>query len=161
MDILIIIISALLLLAGIAGCILPVLPGLPIAFGGLLLADWHFNFYTGRFLWIMFAMVIIISILDYYLPIWTAKRFGATRYGVIGSFIGMLLGIFLTPVGMIMGTIIGAIVGDLLAGKNTRDALRSGLATVGGTFISTGIKLVGAGIMTWHFVKSTISYYAD
>lgn len=67
MDILIIIISALLLLAGIAGCILPVLPGLPIAFGGLLLADWHFNFYTGRFLWIMFAMVIIISILDYYL----------------------------------------------------------------------------------------------
>ena len=161
MDIAITIIVSLLLLTGIAGSILPVLPGLPIAFGGLLLADWHFNFYTGRFLWMIFAMVIIISILDYYLPIWTAKRFGATRYGVIGSVIGMLLGIFLTPVGMIMGTIIGAIIGDLLAGKNTRDALRSGLATVAGTFLSIGIKLVCVGIMTWHFIKSTISYYAD
>jgi len=105
------------------------------------------------------ALVIIISVLDYYIPIWTAKRYGATRSGIIGSILGMLIGMFLTPIGMIAGTIIGAIAGDVLAGKSHTEAIKSGLATFVGTIASIGLKLITAGIMTWYTVKAIIQFF--
>lgn len=110
-------------------------------------------------MWLWLVVVIIVSLLDYYIPVWTAKRYGATRSGIIGSIIGMLLGMFLTPIGMIAGTIIGAIAGDLLAGKPRNEAIKSGLATFAGTITSIGLKLIASGIMTWYTIKAVVRYF--
>lgn len=146
-------------LSGIVGCILPALPGLPVNYIALLLLYFKFNSFSGNFMWLWLIVVIIVSLLDYYIPVWTAKRYGATRSGIIGSIIGMLLGMFLTPIGMIAGTIIGAITGDLLAGRPHNEAIKSGFATFAGTMASIGLKLMASGIMTWYTVKAIISYF--
>jgi len=161
MDIVIVVVCAFLLLVGFAGCIIPIVPGLPIAYAGLLLADWRFNFFTGNYLWLMFLAIIVMTILDYYLPIWTAKRYGATSYGIAGSIIGMIAGMFLSPVGLIAGTIIGAIAGDMLAGRSGKQALLSGMATFAGTVLSIGLKLVVAGLMLWDFTVASYKYFTS
>ena len=89
------------------------------------------------------------QVLDYVIPVWGAKVFGATKQGIYGSIIGMLAGTFLTPVGMIAGLLIGAIVGDMVAGKKFSDALDSGLGTFIGTMAGIAIKLIVSGIMTF------------
>lgn len=156
MDYFIAIVAILLSIAGIIGCILPALPGLPVNYVGLVLMWYRFESFSNTFMLIWLGLVIIISVLDYYIPIWTAKRYGATRSGIIGSILGMLIGMFLTPIGMIAGTIIGAIAGDVLAGKSHTEAIKSGLATFAGTIASIGLKLIASGIMTWYTVKAII-----
>lgn len=94
-------------------------------------------------------LTFIIVIIDFLLPSWFAKKFGATKSGIWGSFIGMFIGIFFTPVGMIAGLLLGAILGDLLAGRTSRQATRSGVATFFGTLLSTGLKLGVAGTISF------------
>ena len=138
----------LLCIAGLAGCIVPGIPGPPLNFAGMLLMQYvekPFETYT----LIIFGFITAVTvIIDFFLPVWFAKKFGATKWGIWGSFIGMFIGIFFTPVGMIAGLLLGAILGDLLAGRTSRQATRSGLATFFGTLLSTGLKLGAAGTMS-------------
>ena len=100
MDIIWIIIGATLILIGIIGSILPALPGTPIAYAGLLALKLHSTassqLTNSILLWLAF-FVIIITILDYYLPIWGTQKFGGSKWGKWGSTIGLILGVF-TPV---------------------------------------------------------------
>ena len=96
---------------------------------------------------ILGVLTVLFLILDYFIPVWIAKKYGATRQGIIGSMIGMIVGIFFTPIGMIMGIIAGAIIGDMMAGRNTSDATKSGIATFFGTMLAIGLKLILSGIM--------------
>lgn len=104
-------------------------------------------------------IVVVIVVLDYYLPIWTAKKFGATRQGIIGSIIGMLLGIFFTPIGMIGGLIAGAIIGDMIAGRSRGEAVKSGLATFFGTLVTIGVKIIVSGIMCFYLFYEIAEHY--
>lgn len=94
-------------------------------------------------------LTAFILVIDFMLPVWFAKRFGATKQGIWGSIIGMIAGIFFTPIGMILGLLLGAIAGDLLAGRTSGQATRSGVATFFGTFLSIGLKLGIAGVITF------------
>ena len=127
---------------------MPGIPGPPLNFAGMLLMQYvekPFETYT----LIIFGFITSVTvIIDFFLPVWFAKKFGATKWGIWGSFIGMFIGIFFTPVGMIAGLLLGAILGDLLAGRTSRQATRSGLATFFGTLLSTGLKLGAAGTMS-------------
>lgn len=147
MDFILIILAILLCVIGIAGCILPGLPGPPLNYVAVWLLQWAFQPFSTGFLILWFCIVLIISVLDYFLPIWTARRFGASREGIILSLVGMMAGIFLTPIGMIGGLIAGAILGDLLAGRKIRSAIASGAASAFGTLISVGLKLIVSGIL--------------
>jgi len=90
------------------------------------------------------------------LPIWIAKKYGATKYGIWGSIIGMILGIFFTPVGMVLGMLIGAIVGELIGGNNSAGAVKSGLATFAGTLLSIGLTLVVSVVLSAYiFIELT------
>lgn len=143
-----VILSLILALAGIIGCVFPGLPGHPLNYLAMWCLQWAFHPFSIATLIVFGILTIVVLVLDYYVPIWTAKKFGATKQGIIGSMLGMIVGFFFTPIGMILGTIMGAIIGDMVAGKTSSQATKSGIATFFGTLISIGMKLVLSGVMT-------------
>ncbi len=143
-----IVLALILTLTGIIGCVFPGLPGHPLNYLAMWCVQWAFHPFSTSTLIVFGILTIVVLVLDYYVPIWTAKKFGATKQGIIGSMLGMIIGFFFTPIGMILGTILGAIMGDMIAGKSSTQATKSGLATFLGTLISIGMKLVLSGVMT-------------
>ena len=158
METVLIIIAVLLSLIGIIGCIVPGLPGVPLNFIAMLLLQWAFQPYSISTLIIFGVLTVVVTVLDYMIPIWTAKRFGATKQGIWGSVIGMVVGIFLTPIGMILGTLLGAIIGDLIAGRTATQATRAGLGSLFGTLVTIGVKLALAAVLTFSVVWEVIAF---
>ena len=143
MDVLLFIVSALLMLVGIIGSVVPALPGPPLSYVGLLLLQLTDKVqFSTSFLVVWGIVVLAVTILDYLLPIWTTKKVGGSKAGINGSIIGMVVGIIFTPIGMILGTLLGAIIGEIIGGALGDKALKSGLATFVGTMLSIGIKLI-------------------
>ena len=120
----VIIIGAILSVAGIAGCIIPALPGPPLNYVALVLLRIVLpEAFSFSFLLTWGIITLIVVVMDYVLPILGAKKYNASRYGIWGSVIGMLIGIiFFPPWGMITGLLIGAIIGELIAGKENSKA---------------------------------------
>ena len=108
---------------------------------------------------IIFAVLtIVITILDYVLPIWGAKIYRASNYGIWGSIIGMFIGmVFFPPWGIILGLLIGAVLGELLAGKKKSEAVKVGFVTFFASLLMIIVKLILSGIMTFYFLIETIS----
>ncbi|MBK6640101.1 MAG: DUF456 domain-containing protein [Bacteroidetes bacterium] len=159
MEVILFIIAILLALTGLAGCIIPGLPGPPLNFMAILLVQWAFQPFSASFLWIWAAITLVVVILDYFLPVWVSKKFGATREGIIGSIIGLIAGMIFPPIGMIAGLIIGAVLGDMIAGKSLQDAAKSGLGNAVGTLFSIGFKLIVSGMLTWYTFSRIVMYY--
>jgi uncharacterized protein len=92
------------------------------------------------------------------LPVAGAKFYKSTRYGIWGSVIGMIIGIILfPPFGMIAGLFIGAVLGELIGGKKSSEALKTGAVTFAASLFMILIKLAVSGIMTYYFVHVSIS----
>ena len=143
MEIFLFILSALLIIVGIIGAVVPALPGPPLGYVGLLLLQLTDKVqFSVSFLIGWGIATLAVTILDFYLPIWTTKKIGGSKAGINGSIIGMIVGIIFTPIGMILGTLLGAIVGELVGGASGDKAIRSGFATFIGTMLSIGIKLI-------------------
>ena len=155
MDVLLFIVSALLMLVGIIGSVVPALPGPPLSYVGLLLLQLTDKVqFSTSFLVVWGIVVLAVVVLDYYLPIWTTKRIGGSKAGINGSIIGMVVGIIFTPIGMILGTLLGAIIGEIIGGASGDKALKSGLATFVGTMLSIGIKLiVGVSLLMYYIIE--------
>lgn len=154
MDTFLIISGSILMLAGIIGCILPVLPGPPLSYLGLLILQFtSMEPFSVSFL-INYAIVTIIVVaLDYLSPVLGAK-FGGSRYGTIGSIIG-LLGVFIHPIaGLILGPFFGAVLGELIGGKDFGPALKAGFGVFLGLLAGTLLKLFVSLLMAWHFIAA-------
>jgi hypothetical protein len=153
MDILLAFLAASFILVGFFGSILPVLPGPPLSWIGLLLLHFsRFADFSTRFLAVSFVVMAVIAALDYFIPIWGAKRFGGTRSGVIGSTVGLIIGLFFMPLGVVAGPFLGALIGELLHAPNERKrALKSAIGSFIGFLLGTGLKLVFCAwaIATW------------
>ena len=125
MDILLIIMGSILIISGLLGCFLPILPGPPLSYFALILLQFTSKKpFTTNELAVLAMATIIVTALDYFVPIWGTKKFGGSKYGVWGSTIGLIAGMFLfPPFGIIIGPFIGALIGELVAGpdinKNT------------------------------------------
>ena len=146
MDAVLILLGALLVVAGIVGCVLPVLPGPPLSFAGLLLRWWARGWSAGSFGWVEVTVLglfaALVTVLDLVLPVWGAKRHGASRPGLWGSVIGMLVGLlFFPPFGMLLGAFLGALGAELLIGKRERDAAKAAWGVFVGTMAGIGLKL--------------------
>jgi len=144
MDVFLLIAGFLMVLLGILGSFLPVLPGPLTGWLGLLML--HFTSvipinYT--FLGITFGVAILIWMLDYIIPAMGTKRFGGSTYGVYGTTIGLLIGLFSPiPFGVLIGAFLGAFVGELLFdGKDTNSAIKASFGSFIGILASATIKL--------------------
>ena len=150
-----IIIGFLLALVGIAGCVLPAIPGPPLSFLALLLLSYVKNWepFSAAFLIIMGALAVSLIIADYVIPAVGAKKYGASKYGIWFSIIGMILGIvFIPPFGIFIGAFIGAIFGEILAGKKGRTALKVGWGVFIGNMVGIGLKLAYSGFVLITYV---------
>ena len=155
MDIFLLVLAGLCMLIGIVGCIVPGLPGVPVAYVGLWIAQ-----ATERidFSWQMFLIwgivTIVVSVLDYVVPAWGTKHFGGTKWGIWGSTIGVFVGLFFGAVGVIVCPLIGAILGELMNGKEMKEALRAGWGSFIGLLCGTILKLICCGLMTVELIKA-------
>jgi uncharacterized protein len=155
MDYVLIILGALFIVGGILGGVLPVLPGPPLSYIGLLLLHFTEKYqFSTRFLIIWAIVTVVVYLLDYAIPVWGTKRFGGSKRGIWGSIIGLVIGLFFfPPFGIIIGPFVGAVVGELTAGKNSGAALKSGFGSFVGFLTGTLMKLIVSGLMAWHFGK--------
>jgi uncharacterized protein YqgC (DUF456 family) len=157
-EILVITIGAILSIVGIVGCIFPAVPGPPLNYIALLVL--HFSGiyeFTTTFLIVYLVINIIVQVLDYVLPVYGAKRYGASKKGIWGSVIGIVLGFFFfPPFGVILGALIGAVAGELVAGKKESEAMRAGFATFIASLIMMVAKLILSVIMTYYFVMGIV-----
>lgn len=139
-------IAALLVLAGLAGTVLPALPGLPLMFAGMLLAAWAGDFrHVGAPTLALLALLTLISVaVDFWATAHGAKRVGASRLAMLGAALGTLFGIFLGLPGLLLGPFAGAVAGELLHRRNLQAGTLGHAAKVGaGTWL--GI-LLGAAL---------------
>ncbi len=156
MDIVWIIISGALIVIGIIGCVVPVIPGPPISYIGLLLLQLkHIPPFTARFLAIWAVITVAVSVLDYIVPAWGTKKFGGSRHGMWGSIIGLFVGIFFfPPFGIIVGPFAGAVIGEMIKGNEFNKALRSGFGSFIGFLAGTIMKLAVSFFMAYYYIES-------
>lgn len=163
MDYLFTILGAICILVGLAGSILPGLPGPPLSYLGILLLHWtRFAQFSNRMLWTWAVIVIVVAILDYVVPILGTRKYGGTRAGVRGSVIGLIVGIFFLPLGpfglfgIIGGPFIGAWIGELLAGQEQQKALRAAFGSFVGFLAGTLMKIAVSLILAFYFVREIV-----
>jgi hypothetical protein len=158
-DIALLVLGILLIVVGLAGCILPVIPGPPVSFVGLLVLRFTDFVEVSRIeqfnniLWITAFAAILVTVLDYIVPVWGTKKFGGSRYGTIGAAIGLVIGLFFAPLGLILGPFLGAVAGELIAGKDNRSSLRAGFGSLIGFLSGVVMKLIVSGVITYFFIK--------
>ena len=157
-------IAAALIVIGLLGTVLPALPGLPLVFGGMLLAAWAGGFeQVGIPMLVVLGVLTLVSlVVDFWATALGAKRVGASRKAIIGAMLGTFAGLFFGPIGLLMGPFVGALAGELLhrrrlGGSDIGDAAKIGFGTWLGILFGVVLKLglafplLGIFAMAWFF----------
>ncbi|MFZ5563832.1 MAG: DUF456 domain-containing protein [Thermodesulfobacteriota bacterium] len=159
-SVILIILGVILALAGIAGCLLPVIPGPIVSYLALIVLslakDWQP--FGATFLIVMGVLAVLLSaVLDYAASMAGARKYGATKAGIWGSAVGMIIGIFFfPPVGIFLGAIAGAVTGELIGGKETRAALRAGWGVIMGSLAGMALKLAYCVTVLFFYLKGVL-----
>jgi uncharacterized protein YqgC (DUF456 family) len=147
------VVAGLVIAAGFVGSILPNLPGIPVMFGGMLLAAWLGHFEKTP-VWVIVFLGVLAAfsiVFDFLAGTWGAKKYGASTTAVWGALIGTLAGLFFGIPGLLLGPFVGAVVGQLASGSRVDHAARVGVGTWIGLLIGTAIKLAVAFMMLGTF----------
>jgi uncharacterized protein len=135
--------AAVLVIAGLAGSVLPAMPGVPLVFLGLVVGAWADDFQ--RVTWLTLTLLGLLTIASFSIDVLAtalgAKRVGATRLAIVGAMLGTLGGMFLGIPGLILGPFVGAVAGELISHGKVRQATRAGLATWMGLIFGTLTKI--------------------
>jgi uncharacterized protein YqgC (DUF456 family) len=137
------IIAALLLLVGLAGTVLPALPGIPLIFGGVLLAAWIEDFQRigGWTIGVLAVLTVIGVAVDYVAAALSARRVGASKLGVVGAAVGTVAGLVTGLWGLVFMPLVGAAIGEFIAQRDLLRAGRVGLATWVGLLLGGAAKI--------------------
>lgn len=167
MEWILIVLSAGLIVTGIGGCLLPIIPGPPIAFLGMVAL--HFSSEANAYGWttlVVYGLVaVVITVLDYFIPIYGTKKFGGTKYGTWGSTIGLVVGALVLPalglvlgpfglLGIVLGPFAGAVIGEKIGGMENQPALKAGVGSFIGFLAGTLLKLSYCLVILYLFVSS-------
>ncbi len=154
MDIILISLGIVLLIAGLAGCVLPLIPGPPLSFLALLLLQFTSRKPFSEDFLVMWAFITAaVTILDYWVPVYGTKKLGGTKAGVRGATIGLIAGLFFfPPLGLIIGPFVGALVGELISGLELSHAIRPAIGSFLGFLTGMIMKLSVSAILSYHFI---------
>ncbi|MDR0228948.1 MAG: DUF456 domain-containing protein [Flavobacteriaceae bacterium] len=147
MEYFLLLLSLILLIVGLIGSVLPALPGLPLSWCGILTLSFVEKVSMNPWiLWGSFLVMLIVSVLDYLIPAQGTKRFGGSKYGVWGTNIGLVVGIFAPiPFGFIIGPFVGAFIGEIIYNSTDHNrALKAATGSFLGFLASTFMKLIVA-----------------
>ena len=151
-----IVFAAVLLIVGVVGSILPVLPGPPLSWLGLLVL----KFVPSASLKISWSVIIIIGlftlvvfILDNFLPLWSTKKMGGSQKIVWGAGIGFLAGFWFGPLGVIFGPFVGALIAGIISGSHLKPALKHASGAFIGFFTGVVLKFINLGVIVYWFVR--------
>ena len=152
-----------LLLFGLIGCIIPVVPGPILAYLALISAGIAGGF--GLFpAWVLIATAVAAvatTVLDNILPARASRRAGAGRPGTIGSIVGMLAGtVFFPPFGVFLGAFAGALVGEVMFNPDNTAPMKSALAVFRGTILAMILKIATVGWITVAFVRAAVQIFS-
>ncbi len=159
MDILFFSLSCVILLAGFFGLFVPAIPGLPLMWAGMFLYALVTDFQTVTAETLIWAGVLALlgQMLEYVANFYGAKRFGASRWGIFGLFMGLVLGIILFgPFGVVVGPIVGAFVGEMLGGRSQYQALRSSAGAFVGFLGGLLVQMLMAFVMVGLFLSAVL-----
>jgi uncharacterized protein YqgC (DUF456 family) len=150
------VIAALLVVIGLAGTLLPILPGVPLIFGGLALAAWADGFQrVGTVTLVILGILTALAVLaDFAASALGAKRMGASPRAVLGATIGAIVGMFFGIPGLVMGPFVGAVIGELSANRALLHAGKAGLGTWLGLLLGSIAKLTLAFLMLGVFATA-------
>lgn len=183
LDIILIIVGSLLILVGLIGCVVPVIPGPPISYLGILalhftgLVDFSLTTHL-----ILAGLAVFVTILDYIVPIWGTKKAGGSKWGIRGAAIGLIIGLlfggtlgnFIIPVlapvvGIIVGPFLGALTGEILYNnkhyshkpdnENYNRAFKSAFGSFLGFMLGIFLKLVVSSFIAFVFIKELIKSF--
>ena len=158
MDVFVLFISGLFMIAGIIGSFLPILPG-PIMSGLGFLVLYFFKLYNFNLLILILilATAIIITILDFFVPVVAAKKFGSSKYGLTGTSVGLIIGIFIPiPGGILLGPFLGAMIGEFFNKSKSVKAFKSAFGSLLGLLASGFIKLLYSVFCFGFFIRICI-----
>lgn len=154
MDTFWLVLGLILMVVGILGCLLPLLPGPPLAFAALLIQQLRTDApFTSKFLWIWAGITIVVTALDYIIPVYGTRKYGGSKYGIWGCAIGLIAGIWMGPLGIIIGPFVGAFIGEMISKNDSENALKAAWGSFVGFLFGTLLKLIACLIMAWYLVK--------
>jgi len=135
--------AIVLIAGGLAGMVLPAIPGPVLLFAGFVVGAWaeDFRYIGAETLAVLGVLAVLAYIADFAASSFGASRYGASRRAVVGAAIGAVVGLFFGPIGILLGPFAGAVLGELLAQKSLRDAGRAGFGATLGMIIGTAVKL--------------------
>ena len=150
------IVAGVLLVVGFIGTFVPVLPGAPLAWAGLLAAYFsEYNNISIVCLIITAVIAVVVSITDNIFPVTMTKKFGGSKYAVTGATVGLIVGFFTGPWGIILGPFLGALIGELINKKgHSEGVLKSAFGAFMGFLLGTGLKMIVVLGFIWVFVIS-------
>ena len=158
-DILLAVTAGILLLTGLIGTVMPILPGVPLAWAGLLTA--HFCKITATPLYILIITgitALTVTILDSLLQPYITKKAGGSKKAVLGATIGLIASLFLGPLFIITGPFIGAFIGELIQDPDSPSkAIKAAVGSLFGFLIGTGIKMICVISYIWIFLFELLS----
>jgi len=148
------VLAGLITIAGLAGTVVPVLPGVPLVFLGLFVGAWIDNFGTvgWTIMAILGALAIASYVVDFLAAAAGARYLGASLRAFWGAAIGAVVGIFFGIVGIVLGPFVGAVLGELSGGGDMLQSGRAGLGAWIGMVLATAVKLAIAFLMIGIFI---------
>ena len=168
MEFLIYLLAVVFIIVGIIGDVVPGLPGVPISYAAMLLIHFFTGInYDSEALIIYGIICLLITVVDYFVPIWGTKKFGGTKAGVRGSTIGLIIGVVVLPllgivigplglIGIIAGPFVGAYVGEKMSGVDDQLAWRSAIGSFVGFVAGTLLKVVYSLVVGFVVIKDII-----
>jgi len=147
LELTMLVLGALAILAGIAGCFVPIIPGPIVAYCGLLCMMPTSKSPSAAMLVLLGVITAVVTVLDYVVPAMGAKKFKCSKWGIWGCTIGTFIGIFYFPIGLILGPFLGAVAGELIAKKPLAMAAKGGLGAFLGFLAGVFLKVVACLLM--------------
>lgn len=158
-EIIFLILAVVLMLAGLAGVVLPFVPGVPLVWLGLFIYALATGFKTISLaaVLIFLALTIALTVLDFAAPLWGAKKYQASKWGIAGTFLATIVGVFFLGVwGIVLGPFLGAFIGELVAGQSEKQAFKSASGAFLGVILSTLVRLILALIMFGFLIAALV-----